>query len=218
MAEHAKLFMKVETNTGTLIEGESTVAGFQKQIELEDWSWSLKRERSEGKLSKPGEARKPAIEGLGSIVPEPLRLSKQTDKSTTALLNALTSGQLLRVWITLTEAAQTQSNLSVAFDLVVSLTNVRVLSYSLDGETDDDSGEAKESWVLNYETIRFRYKAPDKAGQMTVELTRKPGDSTDVAERKGDLSDDDIIVHLKKLGKPGTLKLLQGAGYKPASL
>lgn len=213
MAENAKLFMKVETNTGTLIEGESTVAGFLKQIEIDDWSWSLKRERSEGTLAKTGAAFKPAVEGLGSIVPEPLQFSKRTDKSTSALLNALTSGQLLRVWITLTETAQTQSKLSVAFDLVVSLTNVRVLRYALDGEVDDTSGELKERWTFNYETIRFRYKAPDKTGQMTVELTRKPGDSIDVSGHKEKVSDDEVVAHLKNLGKPGATKLLQRAGY-----
>ncbi len=215
MAENAKLHMKLETVTGVAVEGESEIAGFEKQIELMSWGWSLSREH-EGATSvmdkwQPDKAV--AGNSLGTVVPEPFRFSKRMDRSTTAMLGALTTGILMKAEITLTETLAKAANRNDGFHMVVYLDNVRVLDYSLSGEVGDSSGELEEDWIFNYEKLRFRYRKPGGAGVMDIDLRRKPSDSTDVSAKAS--SDEDVVLRYAKQhkGKPDTIfGLLKKAG------
>jgi len=224
MAEAAKLHLKLETVTGIAVDGESEIAGFEKQIELLDWSWNLSREHA----AKSGvmDAWKPERSGKsvagnpeGTVVPEPFRFSKRMDRSTTAMLSALTKGTLMKAEVTLTETISKAASRNDGFHMVVFLDSVRVIEYSLDGDVDDSFGELKEKWTFNFEKLRFRYRKPGGAGVIDVDLRRKPGDSTEVSNREA--TDEEIVLRFARQNKAKVntiIDLMKKAGIslKPA--
>jgi type VI protein secretion system component Hcp len=114
MAQNARLFMQLTSETtNNDIDGEARVKGFEKQIEIADWSWSVGREemsdeekkRSGIALSNDRKRSRDSGWPEASLLTKPavFSFSKQTDRSTITMLNALTKGQLLKARVTLTE-------------------------------------------------------------------------------------------------------------------
>ena len=199
MSTAAKLYMKLTGKTQKEIKGESETAFFEGQIELDDWSWSIKAEKptsARGGMAGMGSAPQqimlpsatgPRLTGAApmlapgkttEITPSIFEFSKLLDTSTTNLLAAMHKGELLEAEITLQEMSRD------AFELKLFLSEVRVIDYTMSGKNDKSSGEVTETWEFNYSTIRFEFKPTARqegkvSGVMTANAQRKPTASTE---------------------------------------
>lgn len=154
MASHTKLYMKLTGSTQGLIKGESQVAGFKDQIELDDWKWALER-KADADVSEP------SVFGF----------SKVMDRASTAMLSAMRNGEPLTAVISMEEASQQQ------FRLLVTLEGVLITQYDVRAQVQDAGGGVDEDWHFDYETVRFDYRATTKEGMSTATLRRPPGAS-----------------------------------------
>lgn len=142
--------MKLTGASSGEIKGGSDDAGFEDQIELEDWNWTLGKSSGEEK----------------TVEPSTFTFSKLLDPATTAMLSAMCSGEELKAVISLEESSESE------FELVVTLEKVRVVNYSLNARSEKDSGEISEDWAFSYTTIHFDYKPSAKEGKLSARLSR----------------------------------------------
>lgn len=165
MSATAKLFLKLVPAGAPAIEGECQAAGFERQIELESWSWALQR----SKAVEIGKSLAAQVQGRAMpspTEPTPISFTKLMDRATPAMLNALCQATPMRGELMLKEDSDSQ------FELLLLLTNVRITGYELDGSNDQASGELNERWTITYEVITFDYKPNPKAATVTVTLRR----------------------------------------------
>jgi type VI protein secretion system component Hcp len=187
MSSAAKLFMKLKGTRSGEIKGESEAEGFEGEIELDDWSWTLSRVKAaaakapsstktnDASLVSSRPTQSSTDPNPTTTEPSVFSFSKQMDRSSTALLSAMASSELLEAWITLEEASDAE------FELVIHIEKIRVVEYKMSGKNDKASGEITEDWVFNYESIDFDYKFSPREGKVSVTLTRLPGASTAAA-------------------------------------
>ena len=196
MSTAAKLYMKLTGKTQKEIKGESETAFFVDQIELDDWSWSVKVDKPTSARSSGSPAPQqivlpsatgPRLSGAApalapgkttEVVPSIFEFSKLLDTSTTNLLAAMYKGELLEAEITLQEMSRD------AFELKLFLSEVRVIDYAMNGKNEKSSGEVTETWAFNYTTIRFEFKPTARqegkaSGVMTANAVRKPTASSE---------------------------------------
>ena len=171
--------MKVTGAKSGEIKGGAEDEEFKDQIELEDWNWTLGKAQSEA----------------GGVEPSVFSFSKTMDRSSTSLLGAMASGEELAVVVSLEEASDSE------FELVLTLSKVRVIDYSMSAKNDKASGEVTEEWVFNYNAIRFDYKPTPREGKMTAVLTR-----TADARTASPPSTEDEILGLARRLNPRQLK------------
>lgn len=152
MSSVAKLFMKVTGARSGEIKGGAEDEEFKGQIELAAWNWALGKADSE----------------TGGVEPSVFSFSKTMDRASTSLLGAMASGEELAVVVSLEEASDSE------FELVLTLSKVRVIDYTMSATNDTASGRVTEEWVFNYNAIRFDYKPTPQEGKMTAVLTRAP--------------------------------------------
>ena len=189
MSAAAKLFMELKKGrdgSGVHIVGESVVDRFVGQIEIDDWRWGVVRQRTS--TSSSSDPLASDISDAGTPEPSIFSFSKQMDRSTTAMLNAAKSGELLWAKITLegAEAIVEGKDATIGgFMLAITLRGVRVVKYDLDGKNDKASAELTESWDLNYESIDIEHSASGgdrRKPKVTVQLTRPASAKTTAIE------------------------------------
>jgi type VI secretion system Hcp family effector len=159
MSEHARLFMKLTGETTGVIKGESVVAARKDMIELEDWNWKLAR----AKKGAAADAVEPSVFGF----------SKRMDTSSSVMLKAMTSGELLEAEIRIED-----SSLNMVA-MTITLHAAQVIGYDLRTQVSEKSNSVDEEWVLDYKSIEFEYRENLDAGWMQVEVDRPAGSSTD---------------------------------------
>ncbi len=195
MAENARLFMKLSKRSSSeLIAGEAVVTEFAGQIELEQWSWDISRERGDG--SRSGDLPLASHE---RIKPQPFKFEKYLDRSTPSILAAMVANDLLKAEIVLEEAAE------VDFRLVVLLDKVRVLDYEIDTDVEDTSGRAQERWTFDYESLQFNYNGSGTAGASTVRIERVPSGPGVVVPRSAAARSFLDFVAWREAGKGGAV-------------
>lgn len=163
MADNARLFLKLDGPTGQ-IRGESRVASLRDWIEIDDWDWKLDPSSNRDER----EAVRPSV----------LSFSKQMDRASTGMLQAMQKGDLLSASIRMDDASLR------LFDLGVALEKVRVLSYEMRTESSDKRLSVEERWSIDYDAVVFRYRPDADAGTMEVRLQRPPGSPTAVPDDK----------------------------------
>jgi type VI protein secretion system component Hcp len=161
MSSVARLFLAINGVTG-----ESVDDSFKGKIELDDWSWDLKRKEKQ----EDTEARH------GRYEPSELKISKSMDKSSTPLMNKLKSGEQFMATLTLIEDSDHP------FELSAHLVNARVTDYSLKGKDESMKAGLEEDWTINYDKIHFEHTwEPVRNSSKTVtssSLWRRPDAST----------------------------------------
>lgn len=196
MAEKTQLFMKLSSaQTNQLIAGESEAEGFEGQIELDSWGWELNRKEAEGSEAGDGEWAK---EDGSEVQPSLFSFNKRTDKSTTMMLNHLQTGKFLTAVITMTDAARYGGKVEWNFDLVITLTKVRVCEFGIDGDVNDDSAELTEEWTFSYQEIDFSYKASGMKGRIMTKLNRSPNAKNIKPTKTATLTDLQMAEGLKE--------------------
>lgn len=219
MANTAKLFMKLTAAGSREIKGESEAEGFEGQIEVDDWSWEVAT-RTSKKVDKAPQSPKfddanlrssrppPVAESETKTEPSVFKFSKMMDRSSTALMYAMTSGELLTAVVSMEESSTAE------FEIEITLTQVRVTYYEVTGKNDKASGEIEEKWHLNYSDITFDYLPSvlkDK-GKLSVKLTRPAGASTDAPRSK----EDELLELAGKFELPALEALWEGMKKKAA--
>lgn len=164
MSSVAKLFLLL-THGGSPIAGESQTKGYEKQIEIEDWSWNIRRAKDSGR-NAPDKAE-----------PSVLSFTKYMDRATTAMLAAAKTGDKLEAVFVLDE--QTPGS----FLLRLTLKGVQVIKYDMKLKLDKSSATIEEDWDFNYDTIEIDFYPPGTKPGMrgavtTARAKRSPGAST----------------------------------------
>lgn len=200
------MFLQLTDAGGGTIGGDAEDADYSGQIELENFRWGLE-EAAVGKAitRKDGTSEVPM-----RVVPGQLEFVKGPDSSTTRLLKAIASGEIMRgAEFTLTERSMLEP-----FHLVIKLTEVRLTDYELDVSDEEASLTMEETWTLTYKTIKFTY---DYEGKHEVELERPPG--ADESDTKSPSSQEnkalgEMTDRFKKMSTTEQARFLKGAGYK----
>lgn len=213
MSNVAKLFMKLTGAGSREIPGESEAEGFERQIEIDDWSWSIattttKKKDSSSTAPRPrtndahliGDRFQAAAQDETKTEPSVFSFSKTMDRSSTALMHAMTSGELLFAVISMEESSEAE------FEVEINLNRVRVIDYKVDGKNDKASGEITEKWVFNYSDIAFHYLPTTHRGKLTVSLSRPADASTKPADTK----ESEILELAGKFELPALEKLWEG--------
>nr|WP_316643679.1 type VI secretion system tube protein Hcp [uncultured Roseateles sp.] len=172
--------MKLTGSGAREIAGESEAEGFERQIEVDDWSWSVATTTTKksvgGSTSSSAPrtndanlvgSRPPAVSQEETTTdPSVFSFSKMMDRSSTAMMHAMTSGELLSAIITMEESSEAE------FEVEIELNRVRVIDYKVTGKNDKASGEIEEKWVFNYSDIAFHYLPTTHRGKLTASMSR----------------------------------------------
>lgn len=193
MAEAAPVFMKVTRKAGnTPIRGESKVRiGNQKDyrdwIEFDDWRWELRShdrndEDGTGDAALLGETRQlaPGKKAAPPAVIEPsvLGLSKLMDGSSTELLSAMLTGELLKIEIAVEDYSPD------LFDLTLTLDDARIVNCDVSARVGEKDVSISEEWEIDYASITFDYRLDLKTKSAPVTLKRHANASRDAPARK----------------------------------
>ncbi|WP_462327160.1 Hcp family type VI secretion system effector [Desulfobaculum sp.] len=139
------MFMKIDG-----IDGESTVKGYEKQIEIYSFSHNFSQPTSPLRSSEGGGTTSRAQHGEFSV-------SKRTDLSTADLCKALWSGKHISEIVF--TACRMDGDDVVAY-LVVTMNDVVISNYNISGGGD----LPMETFSLNYGKIKYEYKKQKEAG------------------------------------------------------
>ncbi len=177
--------------------GEAKDALYRDQIEINDWKWSLVQPTDTSSMAGTGAN---ASQTVNAAEPSILGFSKTMCRASSAMLNAMKSGEFLHAVFALEEDSD------VDFLLTLTLTEVRIVGYELDISGPDVS----EKWELDYKDIEFLYRRnyADVRGDLTVKLKRSANASKDSPSGSSEakimslaekLSADELKPLLKKL-------------------
>jgi type VI protein secretion system component Hcp len=121
---NATIVMKLQ-GPGGPIEGECTVDGYEGFIVLESWNWTLTTKDDK-------------------LVPSGISFNKVSDRATVAMLELLQTCKEAPSAVILVEEDSVDSD----FEVKLTLSQVRILSFSLNGQVDEKSGSMEESWTV----------------------------------------------------------------------
>ncbi len=132
------------------IPGESQASGHEEEIDIHDISWTIFRPV----VGDTGSTR-----SRGDVVLEDLVVAKAVDKSTPKLMEACADGKEFPEIIISLRKDSGEAHLDY---LKITLTNVRVTSYDIDGS--DQSGVPLSSTSFIYEELKVTYTEFDDTG------------------------------------------------------
>ena len=204
----ASLYLKLVDKNEHMVEGECYDEEHMGEVILTGWDWGVTDPAAVHKKDAgappvvPTAKNKMKSEGEADtkIQPKLFKISKQTDKSTVRLLNALDNGEIFpTAKLVIQEEFKDEFGVSPdAFKMEVLLTDVLLVNMSWNGSASGAGREFTESWELNYNHITFKYllrKIPGAAeiqglqkGWIDVQFDRPP-DSTEGATKKAPLTE-----------------------------
>lgn len=133
------------------IEGESTMKGYEKQIEIASFSWGVSQA-----ATGSGGAR------AGKACPSDLALSKPVDKATPPLISNAVGGSVSPTAILIGLRGGGGSASPQPY-IKMELKNVLVSSYSTSGS--GGGGVAFDAFSLRFESAKVTYYQQDEKGQ-----------------------------------------------------
>lgn len=145
----ADLYLLLTSQDKSPVKGEVKTKGYENQIELTDWKWSLS-------VDDGLDAQK----GLTHGRPEPtvLEFSKPLDRASTVLMKALRTSYIFpEAKISLVH------NIAEGMSVFVTLQQVRVIDYKMSVRSTDKIVEMGEEWVVDYEKVKIEYSAREDA-------------------------------------------------------
>ena len=143
------------------IPGESQAAGHEEEIDIHDISWGVFR---------PKEGDSGSTRTRSTAVFEDLIVIKELDKSSPKLMEACANGRVFPEIVISLKKDSGEAHLDY---LVITLTNVMVTSYDINGSS--QSGVPSSSAGFNYEELKVTYTEFDDTGTSkgNVEVTWK---------------------------------------------
>jgi type VI protein secretion system component Hcp len=180
-------YLELLDREGSRMDGESEGHDHEGQIDVTGWNWDV----SDKSATKADAPRSSAGSGGASptkapaadteeagIEPSLFTFTKAVDASTTRLMKAMDSGEVLqRATFELVEDMVDVKN---PFRLLVALEKIVVVGYRLGGRSTEYRVDLEETWELNYTTISFDYAS---AGGMSAVFNRSPGSTKKAASK-----------------------------------
>jgi type VI protein secretion system component Hcp len=181
----ANIFLKICEDAKSdehFVLGESYNSRHSNEIELTSWDWSvadaavaspvpvskstdLSKRRGIGN-SGANDKKKNNLESDSGPKPSQIKFAKTLDRSTTRLLSAMDSGRMFPKALLMIEDAYFKDTSSIdayidspdPFRLTITLTEVHIVSASLDGTAEAAGVSFTESWTLDYKSLSFEYE------------------------------------------------------------
>ena len=167
-----------------LINGESegSKGKHRHSIDIRSWDWSVadrssvaERNKKKGGKVAPRHTGPSGTAGSAEtgITPELFKFTKGVDSSTTRLMRAMDKNECLR-WarfILHEERAKGANDGHADFQLNVTLDDVYVVGYSVQGRAAEARVDIDETWELHYKTITIDYVSQ----RVSVDFERKAG-------------------------------------------
>lgn len=138
--EFAEIYMNLSRG-GTSVGGDAQAQGHEGEIELFDWGWGLALEEQSPQPGSEAEAQ-------GTLV----AFSKPVDSASVPMMSILQSGEVCSQAV-LTMRQRTEKPVTIK----MVLKNVRLTSYDLEVECDDNEVTLSEDWKMSYETVDIQY-------------------------------------------------------------
>ena len=138
-------FLKLEG-----VDGESADSKHKGEIDVLSWSWGASQS---GSMAMGGGG------GAGKVSVQEMTISKQMDKASPKLFEALATGKHLKE----AKLVLRSSGGSQLEYMTITLTDVMVSSYSTGGSSGDD--RPTESLSLNFAQIKMSYIEQDASGK-----------------------------------------------------
>ena len=176
-------YLVIVGNDGELIAGESggSKGKYRNAIDIKNWDWSVidrssvagKKTTDKGASHHSGKSGTSTHEETG-VVPDLFKFTKGVDTSSTRLMRAMDRNERMQwaKFILHEERADGAHDGHLEFLLEVTLDDVYVVGYSLQGRAAEARVDLDESWELHYEWITVNYKS---AGGLEVKFERKAG-------------------------------------------
>ena len=142
------MFLKLVGTASGPINGESDDPDHKDEIEVDNWGWGM---------SAPAAA---AGQSRARRQLKALTITKRTDRSSTALMNALSRNELCTATLTVRKAGGS----SLPY-FKIQLTKARVIEYAVDsGMTSEGAPALIERISFTFETILVTYERQSAAG------------------------------------------------------
>lgn len=131
--------------------GDATIAGFDGQISIESFSWSVRMTKKKGDTKSPN-----------ALEPQTLNIKKQFDRSTTVLSEMMKKDKPFNATLRFVDPSTRPKGGQGKFDSIVEieLVGCHIESISLDGDDSGKSVTLGENLVLSFEkSITFSYRS-----------------------------------------------------------
>jgi type VI secretion system secreted protein Hcp len=143
------MFLRLESQRGGLVKGESTDAAHPQEIHVIDWSWGM---TSSPMLGGKGGAVKTALSEL--------HIHKRADSSTTALMSVMRTNDLIKkAVLSVRKAGGKQIDY-----LTIAIERGRITSYEINSQS-DVGPHIVEHLTLTFEKIDISYYTQDEKGE-----------------------------------------------------
>lgn len=154
----SQIFLDIEFAKAGRIEGECEFAGFEKQIVLMDFDWSMDLALQQGKEAK----RRVTLKNID--------IKKRFDSASVKLLNCLNArDEIVKAKITVahrvSESAVTGGQMSLRRSFVLIATKARLNDISIDMATDGKSTVLMEKFEICFTKIRIERYGTDEKGR-----------------------------------------------------
>lgn len=152
----ADMFLRLEGKKTGVVKGESNAPDHLEEIEIFDWSWGMTGPQG---LGGAGATARVALSEI--------RLSKWTDRATTALMSVMRSNEQIKSAV----LSVRKAGVSPPIDyLVISIANARITSHTI-GTATPGKPELVETLSIAFEEIEVKYAVQRSSGGKSAEQT-----------------------------------------------
>ena len=189
----ASQFLKLVDKKGLPVLGECIDSDHLDEIDLSGWSWSVsdpaalpkKDADKPGKVDPKVQQAQAKAEGQADarIAPAWLHISKRTDRATVRLMSAMDTGEVFpRATLVIEEEFEESPS---PFYMEVNLTDAFVVKFDMNIDAGTAGADFKESWELNYRTIKFSYRmrGTGQQGMTDLEFDRPPDAGATISKK-----------------------------------
>jgi type VI protein secretion system component Hcp len=194
-------YLQIVNSGNEKIFGESEGHEHESWIDVIGWNWNVADQSTpptdasdtpspRGARTGPSSTQAPAV----AVVPADFTFRKSVDASTTQMMKAMYSGEVLKkaTFTLFEELVDVGKNHRGAFRLHVVLENVIVTGYRLGGRSSPFRVDLDETWTLTYGKVSFLYETE----RMNAFFDRQPG----VTPRAQVRREPTFLEQLKKYG------------------
>jgi len=147
------IFLDIEFKRAGTVQGESEYGGFENQIELLDFDWSMQLNEAQG------------VDNKRSVTLADVNITKRFDESSVKLMNCLNArDSILVARITVAHRVSESDASRLRKSFVLEMTKARLESIDLDMTEDDRSIVLQENLTIRFTKMRIERYAIEKDG------------------------------------------------------
>lgn len=142
------IFLKIDSQRGGVIKGESNDSAHPNEIDVVSWSWGM---RAGGAMGGAGAAGRTAMDAI--------TISKQVDSASTALMSVMRSNDLIKKAVLTVRKAGT---VPIEY-FIVTIEQARITSYDV-GTAPGAEHLMDEKITISFQKISIDYYPQDATG------------------------------------------------------